>query len=424
MIKFLLKGIIRDSNRSRLPIIIISIGVVITIVLSGLIRGMMGDVINENARFLTGHVKIMSKAYADNIDQLPNDLALMGVDKLAQELTEKFPDTEWVQRIRFGGMIDIPDSTGLTRGQGPSAALAVELYSKTSKEAERLQLQNSLVSGSIPSRVGEVLIGHVFADKFNLKVGDQITFIGSTMNGAMAFHNFTLSGIIRFGAAAMDNGFMLLDVADARLMLDMDDAAGEILGFFKSGAYDDEKAKQMAAVFNADYQANTDEYGPVMFRLKEQNNLAGYLDYADIMSGVFVLIFVFAMSVVLWNTGLIGGLRRYQEFGIRLALGENKGHIYRTLLYEALLVGTIGSTVGTVLGLIAIYFLQVYGIDLGAYLEKSSMLMPSVMRARFSPDLLYIGYIPGLFAMFLGNLLSGIGIYKRETATLFKELEV
>ena len=36
----------------------------------------------------------------------------------------------------------------------------------------------------------------------------------------------------------------------------------------------------------------------------------------------------------------------------------------------------------------------------------------------------YIGFIPGLFAMVIGNMLSGIGIYKRETATLFKELEV
>lgn len=30
------------------------------------------------------------------------------------------------------------------------------------------------------------------------------------------------------------------------------------------------------------------------------------------------LLLIIAMSVVLWNTGLLGGLRRYSEFGVRL----------------------------------------------------------------------------------------------------------
>jgi putative ABC transport system permease protein len=57
-------------------------------------------------------------------------------------------------------------------------------------------------------------------------------------------------------------------------------------------------------------------------------------------------------------------------------------------------------------------------------LKNSTMMLPSVLRAKVTPDLFYIGFIPGLFAMVLGTMLSGIGIYKRQTATLFKELEV
>ena len=52
------------------------------------------------------------------------------------------------------------------------------------------------------------------------------------------------------------------------------------------------------------------------------------------------------------------------------------------------------------------------------------MIMPSVIRSKVTPSLFYIGFIPGLFAMVFGTALSGIGIYKRQTATLFKELEV
>ncbi|HBY69073.1 MAG TPA: hypothetical protein DEG69_15795, partial [Flavobacteriaceae bacterium] len=135
-------------------------------------------------------------------------------------------------------------------------------------------------------------------------------------------------------------------------------------------------------------------------------------------------IFVLAMSIVLWNTGLLGGLRRYQEFGIRLALGESKGKIYRSRVLEAVLIGIIGSVLGTIIGIAITYYLQVVGIDISGYLNNSSMIMPTVLRSKITPSLFYIGFIPGVVAMVFGTMLAGIGIYKRETANLFNELEV
>jgi putative ABC transport system permease protein len=57
-------------------------------------------------------------------------------------------------------------------------------------------------------------------------------------------------------------------------------------------------------------------------------------------------------------------------------------------------------------------------------MPESSMMYPNVLRAKMTPDLYYIGFIPGLFSMVFGNMLAGMGIYKRETAQLFKEFEV
>lgn len=424
MIKFLIKGILRDKNRSILPIIIVTIGVVLTITLSGFLRGILSDMIDQNARYETGHVKIMTKEYAKNRDQLPNDLAFMDANELVDSVKKEFPQMQWVKRIRFGGLIDVPDSSGNTKEQGPATGMALELLSDNSGEAQRLNIKSSIVTGAMPTKEHEALIGNEFAEKLGLKIGDTITYFGSTVNGSMTFQNFSISGTVRFGAAALDKGGIIIDITDAQQMLDMADGAGEILGYFKDGAYDDAKAEVIEKKFNAHYTNSKDEYAPVMFRLKEQNNLASYIDLVNSFSGIFIALFIVAMSIVLWNTGLLGGLRRYQEFGIRLALGESKKHIYSSVVYEAVLIGTIGSIVGTLIGLSAVYFLQVHGIDLGSVMDKGTMMMPSVMRARFTPQLLYIGFIPGLLAMVFGNMLSGIGIYKRETATLFKELEV
>lgn len=424
MIEFLLKGILRDKSRSVLPIIVISIGVALTVMLSAYMKGAFGDLIDQNARFETGHVKIMTKAYAENKAQLPNDLALLEVDQLIESLRLDYPEMQWVNRIRFGGLIDVPDENGESKGQGPAAGIAIDLFNEESGEVTRMNIETSLVEGKVPQKKGEVIIGHDFAKKLNLQIGDKITYFGTTMNGSMTFQNFIVSGTIRFGAAAMDRGAMVIDIADAQMMLDMENGTGELLGFSNLNVYDDKKTKILAASFNQRYGDEKDEFAPIMLPLRAQNNLGEMIDYSNYMSSIFVFIFVFAMSIVLWNTGLLGGLRRYQEFGIRLALGEAKGMIYRRLILEAILIGVIGSIVGTLIGLAGAYYLQIVGIDISGYMDNSTMLMPSVLRAKVTPELFFIGFIPGLLAMVFGNMLSGIGIYKRETARLFKELEV
>ncbi|MEM6344615.1 MAG: FtsX-like permease family protein [Bacteroidota bacterium] len=426
MISFLFRGILRDSQRSRLPVIIIASGVMLTVVLSAWMTGILGDVVDLSAKFTTGHVKIMTRAYAENESQMPNDLAILGVAELKDQLNQDYPDMEWVERIHFGGLMDLPDQNGETKAQGPVSGLAVDLFDERSGESERLAITKSLQSGRVPTKSKEILVSDAFAKKIDLQLGDEITFFGSTMNGSMTFQNFNVVGTVSFGSAALDRGGIIVDLSDAKQVLDMEDAAGELLGYLPGGKYNDKKAASFAAAFNEKYADNPDEFAPTMLALRDQNDLATILDYTDIIGTIFVSIFVFAMSIVLWNTGLLGGLRRYKEFGIRLALGESKSHIYKTQIYESILIGLIGSVFGTLLGLGLAFYLQEVGLDFSELTKNAAggMMLPSVYRANIQPSAFYLGFIPGLFSMVLGTALSGIGIFKRNTAQLFKELEV
>jgi putative ABC transport system permease protein len=424
MIKFLIKGILNDKSRSLLPIIVVCIGVTLTVLLHGWITGVLGDSIEMNADFNSGHLKVMSRAYAKDDSQMPNDLALLGSDALADTLKIDYPGLDWVQRIRFGGLIDFPDDKGETRAQGPVIGWAIDLFSPGTTEIEQLKLQNAILEGKIPSKPGEALITNDFATKFKVKTGDSFTLFGTTMDGGMAFRNFIVAGTIRFGSSAIDRGAIIADISDIREALGMQGAAGEILGFFRKSVYDDHQATILMTDFNQKYAGDRDEYAPVMIRLRDQGGMAEYLDIANAMGAIMVFIFVMAMSIVLWNAGLLGGLRRYNEFGIRLALGEEKKHIYRTLIYEGLLIGIIGSFIGTIIGLSLSYYLQEVGLDLGDMMQRSTLMMPTVVKSRITATAFYIGFIPGVFSVVLGNALAGIAIYKRNTAQLFKELEV
>ncbi|MDA9630499.1 FtsX-like permease family protein [Flavobacteriaceae bacterium] len=424
MIKFIIKGILRDKSKSIIPIAVISVGVMVTVMMSGFLEGVFSDVINQNAKLDTGHVKIMTKPYAENKEQLPNDLALLGINELIDSLNFNYPDLIWTPRIKFGGIMDVPDASGNTKLQGPGIGLAMSILSEESGELQRLQLNKSLKKGRLPKHSGEIILSDNYATKLNISPGEKITFFGSTMEGSMVFQSYEMTGTVEFGSPLMDKGTFIIDIRDAQNMLDMENGTGELLGYFKDDKYDDQKALVIAENFNTKFNESKDEYAPVMFTLKDQNGLRESLDMGDAFSGIFIFIFILAMSLVLWNTGLIGGLRRYNEFGIRLALGESKNNVFKLLLIEASVIGLIGSIIGTSLGLVFCYYLQEVGIDISEDTANSTIIMPSVMRAYVTSDLFYIGFIPGLFSMLFGTALAGRGIYKRETARLFKELEV
>jgi len=423
MIHFLLKGLLRDRNRSLMPVIIVTLGVMLTVVFQSWMTGVIGDSIESNANFTTGHVKVMTTAYAENMDQVPNDLALLDTDTLIARMKKEFPSLEWAERIRFGGLVDLADSTGETRAQGTVAGFGMDLLSKDSKEPYRMNIPGAVQKGRLPVKAGEILLSDMLAEKLNVDTGDMVSIIGSSMYGEMAIYNFTVCGTVKFGSAALDKGTVIADIGDVRRALNMEGASGEILGFFDQGYYDDAMASALVIEFNKIFNDPSDEFSPVMKSLKEQNNMGAMVDFTFKMLGIMIFVFLSAMSIVLWNAGLLGGLRRYGEFGMRLAIGESKGHVYRTLIYESLFTGFIGSLGGTVVGMTIAWCLQTYGLNFGELLKNSTIMMPAVLRARITPETWYIGFIPGVLSTTIGTMLSGIGIYKRQTAQLFKELE-
>jgi putative ABC transport system permease protein len=405
------------------PILTVTVGVSLTVLIHCWVTGIFSDMIDVNARFSTGHVKIMSQAYLENIDQSPNDLALMNAEDIIAEAESVFPDMNFTTRIRFGGLLDAPDENGETRSQGTVMGLGIDLFSADTREIDRMNIQTSLVEGEIPDESGEILISKEFADNLEVKLGDPVTLISSTMYGSMAMQNFAIVGMVEFGMSAMDRGAIIVDLADAQYALDMVDAASEIVGYFDDGIYEDEQAQMVVKKYNARFLDVTDEFSPIMQSLRQQNQLDAMLSYSEAMIGIIVFIFVLAMSIVLWNAGLLGGIRRYGEYGLRLAIGENKGHVFRSMISESVVIGIAGSFIGSIIGLGFALYLEVYGFDVSQFTQKTTMMIPNVYRAHITPVAYFIGFIPGLFSTVLGTALSGIGIYRRKTAQLFKELE-
>jgi len=423
MIRFLFLGLIRDRHRSLFPIIIVSVGVFLTTLLYALMSGIINDVIDSNAKFDAGYLKITTNAYNKLASQIPNDLALTGIDKLTKTLQTEYPNYDWTARIKFAGLLDVPDDKGETKSQAPIAGFAINILGKGSKESERLNLQKAIVRGHIPNKPGEILLSDDFAKRMGVGLNQPVTLLSTSSSGAMAIQNFKLSGTVEFGVTAMDRGAIIADLTDIQYALEMPDGAGELLGFSKDRFYNSRETDKIAAGFNQQYSKAGDQFSPIMLTLEDQNGLREYIHYVDVVILFIVAVFLIAMSAVLLNAGLMSGIRRYGEVGIRLALGESKNQIYKTLIYESVLIGFMGSVIGTAIGLLVALYFQNVGVDVSGQFRNATLMISNLIRARITFTSFYIGFIPGLIATITGTALSGIQIFKRQTASLFKELE-
>ena len=427
MMYFLIKGLLRDRSRSLFPVIIITITVTIVIFAIGFMKGSMNSVFQSTAVIISGHEKVVTRAYKEESQMLPNDLALLNVDQIIRNLDKEYPDHFWSPRITFGGILDMPDKNGETKDQGPVYALGIDLLKTGSRIIEIWELDKNLVNGRLPKTFNEALIGQKLANKLNITVGDTATYIGTTMHNAFTTYNFTIVGTFDLQKGQADSQMMLVDISGARKALDMENAASEILGFTHSLFYDDDKAVSLRSNYNENYSDSSDIFSPVMMALRDSSQQMGdMVEFVDAFLMIIGTIFLIIVMVVLWNMGLMNGLRRYGEIGLRLAMGESKGVVYRSMIVEAVIIGLTGTMIGTGLGLSIVYYVQENGIDYSevvATMSTASMVMPNVFYAKITPDLYYIGFIPGLIATVLGTMLAGIAIYKREMAQLFKELE-
>jgi len=483
MIRFLAKGLVRDRSRSLFPLLAIIITVTLVIFGIGFMEGAMNNFLQSTAVISSGHVKVVTKAYKKESNQLPNDLALFDIENIIQTLIDMYPDYFWTPRITFGGLLDVPDKNGETKEQAPVFALGIDFFSEKSRQVEIWELEKCLISGRLPKDRDDALVSTKLAKQLGIGSGSSITLIGSTMDNAFTTYNFNVVGTFNLYKGQTDRQMMLVDISGARQALDMEDAASEILGYHNSLYYHDEEAVTIRKHFNITYSDsiaqilrneeskdilsymngwneintieksklpqqrsnalfdnqmydNSEEWGelsvedpsiytPTMVALRDDSQLATMVDFSTVALGVMAGIFLVIVMIVLWNMGLMNGLRRYGEIGLRLAIGESKGQVYRSMISEAVLIGFVGTLIGTIFGISLTYYVQEFGIDYSEAINQLSttMVMPNVFYAKVTPELYYIGFIPGVLATVLGTMLAGLAIYKREMSQLFKELE-
>jgi ABC-type lipoprotein release transport system permease subunit len=124
------------------------------------------------------------------------------------------------------------------------------------------------------------------------------------------------------------------------------------------------------------------------------------LDYASQKFIFLIILLIVTIGVV--NTLLMSVMERMREFGVILALGSRPMALRGMIMLEALSLGLLAATIGSLLGCLATWYLADVGINLAAFvpetLEFGGVVFDPVIRASWNPAWMIriAGYVVGL----------------------------
>jgi putative ABC transport system permease protein len=212
--------------------------------------------------------------------------------------------------------------------------------------------------GSKPGGEVEALIGVGLAKSMNVQVGDGLTLLAMTSDGALNGVDVQIVGLVNSGVAEMDARYLRISLTSAQRLLQSDRVTNLVVGL-DSTDNTDKVAAQLAPQLQGQAQQLT---------IKKWIDLATYYKQVNTMfNGIFLFMGVIVFFMVLMssvNTLLMAMFERTREIGTMLAMGTPRAWIVALFMLEATLLGLIGAIVGVIGGNLIGALLNVSGLHM------------------------------------------------------------
>ena len=193
----------------------------------------------------------------------------------------------------------------------------------------------------------------------NVKVGDGLTLLAVTTDGALNGVDVQIAGIVNNGIAELDARYLRITLASAQRLLQSDRVTNLVVG--------------LDATDNTDTAAAALE--PRLHGLSQELVLRKWIDLAayykqvrTMFNGIFLFMGLIVFLMVLMssvNTLLMAMIERTREIGTMLAMGTPRAWVVALFMLEATLLGALGAIVGLAGGNL-----------LGALINSAGLHMP------------------------------------------------
>jgi putative ABC transport system permease protein len=398
ILKMAFRNIGRNKRRTMLSAIAISIAVMVILFMRGYIGGIIDSTFDSLTKIETGHIKISHTKFHEKQDMMPLEYMVDGFDGGGYEqmipVLESVDDVEVVvPRIKFGVLLSFKGKSRTSLGVGidPEAESKITDFGKIMVDGEYFE-------GNKNART--MIIGEGLANKLGIEVNDKITILTQSAFDAFRGMTFKVIGIFRYGISTMDSKLFYTPIGTASRLLEMGNAASELMVMIDKPEEAEKVAKKIKDKFQSQkgaYLEDGDKPRYAVVPWQKQEGMLSMFDMATTIYNFFYVGLLVLASTVIINTTMMVIYERTKEIGTIGALGMTGRQIVLLFVVEAMLISVIGSFLGTLVGGGVDLAFSIIGIDLNA-LTGGSMDLPTadVIYPRFGLSILLWSFLFGV----------------------------
>jgi putative ABC transport system permease protein len=354
---------------------LITLGVLMVILFSGLAGSFKAMMIGQITDSNLAQMQIHKKGYVSSIDTSPLNLTInqKGYKTLEKVLKEN-PDVEaYSPRIKLSAMLSNYTETTNIRLNAIDPKEEIKVCPDVS---DRMKFSGSQIP-DILLKPGEIIIPEKLAKGLEIKIGDSVVLVANNKDGSVNGLNFTVAGVIESLVGPQGKeGYMHIKDAQSLLRMEKPEIIEIALRIKEFDKLDDVSTDLESAL--AEFK---NKKGKPAFeihtweKLSPFANIAKMIDFMTI-SMRFIMIAIVLISVL--NVMMMSVYERVREIGTMSAIGTAPGKIMGLFLAEGLSLGLISTLVGNIIGIVGIYFLNIYKIPFAFGRNTIYLLSPTI----------------------------------------------
>jgi putative ABC transport system permease protein len=337
--KIALLNVLRNRRRSVITLMAIQVGVIALVIFGGFVASMYDGMRENMIRSQLGHLQVYKQGF-NQYGHLEPQKYLLSRARMSQiiDLVEQVPGVELVTpRLGFSGLV--------TNG---SQSLAIVGNGIDPDKEGLLSSAISIVAGEdlFPEDSRGALVGQGLFNALNAKIGDYLTLLSSTADGAVNAVDIQIIGAINTGIRDVDNRLVRINLSHAQDLM-FTDGTSRLVVLLSDTSQTDAVIVQLNTLF---------KNKGLDLEIKSWSQLADYYhEVVNLFDGVFgfikvIVLFIAALSIA--NTMMMAVMERTPEIGSIRAMGGTRREVMLLFLTEAGYLGVFGSLLGVVFGIL------------------------------------------------------------------------
>lgn len=346
-----LKNIFHNKTRSLVTIFLSTAATVILIFSTALMDGEHKTMLKNAVELYNGYIQITHKNFRDEPSL---DSIIENSTQLINKLEENLDIKTVTQRFETFVLLNSPTKSvgAMIAGINPS------------KEKFTSKLEKSLYQGDFLNKndTDTIYIGKDLANNLKVKIGDELSFIGTCVDYSFCADIFTVKGIFKTGIYEFDSSssfvnkpyfdkiFLSKDLATHIVILPQDIQKAQTLS--------DKISKTLTPKLTSQ---SWKEFMHSLLKAMEIDSVFGYITLAVFFIVIFFVILIYTLLSV---------YARIKEIGVLRAIGTKQKEIFKMLFFESAVLSFISVIIGGAIGAYLAYYFNINPIDFGSEFDE------------------------------------------------------